>query len=151
MSERAEHVPSLSVALRSHRDELVRLAKLVDRFAAEHHLSDNDLTNLNLVLDEIVSNVIKYGHLRPHEEPRIDVSLALDGGRLTVNVADDGIAFNPLDAKRPDLDLPIVERPIGGLGIHIVKALVDTIAYRREDGRNHMTLTMRVNKERKDR
>jgi anti-sigma regulatory factor (Ser/Thr protein kinase) len=63
---------------------------------------------------------------------------------LTIDIAEDGIAFNPLEAKPPNLDLPITERPISGLGIHIVRALTETIAYRRENGRNHLTITMRV-------
>jgi serine/threonine-protein kinase RsbW len=136
-------VPSFSIALRNDRHELVRLAELVERFGAEHHLADDTLTNINLVLDEVVANVIKYGRAGK-DAGEIDVSLALDGGRLTIDVADDGIAFNPLEQDPPDLDLPFSERPIGGLGIHIVRALIETIAYRRENDRNLLTMTMRV-------
>ncbi len=134
---------SLSIALRNERQELVRLADLVERFGADHHLSDDVVMNVNLVLDEIVSNVIKYGQASDGADA-IGVSLALDGGVLTIDIADDGIAFNPLDAKPPDLDLPITERPVGGLGIHIVKALTETIDYRRDHDRNRLTMTMRV-------
>jgi anti-sigma regulatory factor (Ser/Thr protein kinase) len=136
-------VPSFSIALRNDRHELVRLAELVERFGAEHHLADDTLTNINLVLDEVVANVIKYGRAGK-DAGEIDVSLALDGGLLTIDVADDGIAFNPLEKDPPDLDLPFSERSIGGLGIHIVRALSETIAYRRENDRNHLTMTMRV-------
>ena len=135
--------PSLSVVLNNDRQELMRLAEQVERFGADQQLSDDAVNNVNLVLDEIVSNVIKYGG-SGGDAAGIAVSLALDGGVLTIDVSDDGIAFNPIDAKPPDLDLPITERPIGGLGIHIVKALTESIAYRREDGRNHLTMTMRV-------
>ena len=134
---------SLTIALKNDRHELVRLAELVDRFGADHHLSDDAMTSVNLVLDEIVSNVIRHGRTS-EAGGAIDIALGLRQGLLTIDVTDNGIAFNPLDAKPPDLDLPITERPIGGLGIHIVKALTDTIAYRREDGRNHVTMTMRV-------
>lgn len=134
---------SLSIALRNERQELVRLAGLVERFGADQHLSDDVVMNVNLVLDEIVSNVIKYGQASDAADA-IGVSLALDGGVLTIDIADDGIAFNPIDAKPPDLDLPITERPVGGLGIHIVKALTETIDYRRDHDRNRLTMTMRV-------
>ena len=134
---------SLSIALRNERQELVRLAGLVERFSADHHLSDDVVMNVNLVLDEIVSNVIKYGQASDGEDA-ISVALALDGGVLTIDIADDGIPFNPIDAKPPDLDLPITERPVGGLGIHIVKALTETIDYRRDHDRNRLTMTMRV-------
>jgi anti-sigma regulatory factor (Ser/Thr protein kinase) len=136
-------VASLSIALNNDRRELARLAELVDRFGAEHHVPEDTITSVNLVLDEIVSNVIKYGGARDGEDG-ITVSLVLEAGRLTIDVSDGGIAFNPLEAKPPNLDLPITERPIGGLGIHIVKAISETIAYRRENDRNHLTMTMLV-------
>ena len=134
---------SISIALKNNRYELVRLAEAVERFGAEQHLPNDTLTSINLVLDEVVSNVIKYGRAGD-SDGAINVSLVREGGRLTVEVSDDGIAFNPLDALPPDLDLPIMERPVGGLGIHIVRALTETAAYRRENDRNHLTMTMRV-------
>jgi serine/threonine-protein kinase RsbW len=136
-------VASISIALKHDRHELVRLAELVERFGAEQHLPNDTVTNVNLVLDEIVSNVIKYGRAG-NAAGAIDVSLVLDGERLTIEVSDDGIAFNPLEATPPDLDLPIMDRPVGGLGIHIVKALTETATYRREHERNHLSMTMRV-------
>ena len=134
---------SISIALKNNRHELVRLAEVVERFGAEQRLPDDTLTNVNLVLDEVVSNVIKYGRAGG-AEGAITVSLALEDGLLTIDVSDDGIAFNPLEAKPPDLDLPIMERPVGGLGIHIVRALTETATYRRESDRNHLSMTMRV-------
>jgi serine/threonine-protein kinase RsbW len=136
-------VASISIALKNNRYELVRLAEAVERFGAEQQLPDETLTNINLVLDEVVSNVIKYGRAGD-SDGAINVSLVREGGRLTVEVSDAGIAFNPLEATPPNLDLPIMERPVGGLGIHIVKALTETAVYRRENERNHLTMTMRA-------
>jgi anti-sigma regulatory factor (Ser/Thr protein kinase) len=133
----------LSITLRHELRELLRLAEQVERFGAAHQFSDDFVTNVNLVLDEMVSNVIKYGK-SSDDKGGIDVSLALDGTLLTIEIADAGGAFNPIDATPPDLDLPITERPVGGLGIHIVKALTESIVYRRENERNHLTMTMRV-------
>jgi serine/threonine-protein kinase RsbW len=133
----------MSIALTNNRYELVRLAAAVERFAAEQHLPNDTLTNINLVLDEVVSNVIKYGRAGD-SDGAIKVSFVREGGRLTIEVSDDGIAFNPLETTPPNLDLPIMERPVGGLGIHIVKALTETIDYRRENGRNRLTMTMRA-------
>jgi serine/threonine-protein kinase RsbW len=136
-------VASISIALTNNRYELVRLAEAVERFGAEQHLPNDTLTNINLVLDEVVSNVIKYGRAGD-SDGAINVSLVREGGRLTIEVSDDGIAFNPLETTPPNLDLPIMERPVGGLGIHIVRALTETVAYRRESDRNHLTMTMLV-------
>ena len=135
-------MPSLSVSLNCDRAELVRLAELVDRFAAERAWSADDLTNVHLVLDELVSNVIRHGDTAG--DGNVEVSLADDAGALTIDVIDNGIAFDPLARPAPNLDLPIEQRPIGGLGIHIVRTLAERISYRREDGRNHLSLTMRI-------
>jgi anti-sigma regulatory factor (Ser/Thr protein kinase) len=131
----------LSIALNNDRQELLRLAESVEKFGAEHHLSDDLINNVNLVLDEMVSNVIKYGRA-PADPGDIKVTLSVDDTRLTIDISDGGIAFNPLEARPPDLDLPVMERPIGGLGIHIVKTLTETSEYRRERDRNHVTFTM---------
>src|SRR5438093_1144496 len=131
------------ITLRNHRGELARLGTELERFGEAHHLTSDDVCMINLVLDEIVANVIRHAHDDGGEHD-IAIRLALDGRKLTIEVADDGMPFNPLDAPPPNLDLPIEERPIGGLGIHIVKSLVETIGYRREHDRNHLTLTMRV-------
>ncbi len=132
---------ALSIALNNDREELLRLAELVEKFGAEHHLSDDMINNVNLVLDEMVSNVIKYGHA-PTDPGGIRVTLSVDDTRLTIDISDGGVAFNPLEATPPDLDLPIMERPVGGLGIHIVKTLTERATYRRDGDRNHLTFTM---------
>jgi serine/threonine-protein kinase RsbW len=134
-------VAALSIALNNDRQELLRLAATVEKFGAEHHLSDDLTNNVNLVLDEIVSNVIKHGHA-PTDPGGITITLSVDDTRLTIDISDGGIAFNPLEATPPDLDLPIMDRPVGGLGIHIVKTLTETADYRREGERNHLTFTM---------
>jgi anti-sigma regulatory factor (Ser/Thr protein kinase) len=63
---------------------------------------------------------------------------------VTVTVEDDGVPFNPLEATEPDLDRPLEERSIGGLGIHLVKNLMDDVEYRREAGRNYLVMRKRV-------
>src|SRR6185436_19483438 len=98
---------------------------------------------VNLALDELVTNVIKYGY-DDADEHRIQVTVTVDGGLLTLSMDDDGKPFNPLEAPPPDLDLPIEERPIGGLGVFIVRSLADSLAYRREQGHNILTLTKKL-------
>lgn len=131
--------PTLSVTLANQRSELTRLSDLVDGFAAVHHLLPDDVVTVHLVLDEMVSNIMRYGgdSGRPGV---IGVLLTLDDRLLTIQLEDGGQPFNPLDYPAPDLDLPIEERPLGGLGIYIVRASVDEMAYRREGNRNVLTL-----------
>ena len=68
------------------------------------------------------------------------MTLALEGDELTIRVEDDGRAFDPLQAPPPDLDLPLEERPVGGLGIHIVRSVMDAVEYQRRGGRNVLTM-----------
>ena len=65
-------------------------------------------------------------------------------GAVAVHIDDDGIAYNPLDAPAPRFDLPIEQRRIGGLGVHIMKTLARSVAYRREDGRDHLDIEIEL-------
>ena len=98
---------------------------------------------MNLALDEVVTNVIRYAHDDGRQHP-IVVRLALEQGVLTAQVEDDGRAFNPLDAPVPDIGAGIDDRPIGGLGIHLVRSVMTSVEYRREDGRNVLTMKKRL-------
>lgn len=129
--------------LLNDRRELAGIGERVDRFGAACGLSRDDTAAINLVLDELVSNIIKYG-FDDAGEHHIQVVVGLDGDLLTVSVDDDGKPFNPLDVPRPDLDRPIEDRPVGGLGVFIVRSMADTLDYRREHGRNRLTLTKRL-------
>ncbi len=123
--------------------ELKRIGDRVEQFGRERGLSDGDTSHVHLVLDELVSNIIKYGHddRREHE---IHLRVSLERDLLTISIVDDGKAFNPLEAPAPDLDRPIEERPIGGLGLFLVKSIMDTLEYHRERDRNIVTLRKRI-------
>lgn len=129
----------ISEVFLNKRDEIQRLGAAAERFGAEHKLSDDDMMAINLVLDEVITNIIDYGYddAADHE---IRVTLAVEGDRLTIEVEDDARHFDPLKAPPPDLDLPLEERPVGGLGIHIVRTLMEAVEYQRRDGRNVLTM-----------
>ena len=90
---------------------------------------------VSLALEELVTNCIKYGYDDTNEHI-IDVLLSLTDKTLTMIVVDDGHEFDPLLAPGPDLNLPIEDRPIGGLGIHLLRQMADDITY--EIGRAHV-------------
>ena len=133
----------LALTLQNQRSEVARMTEAVDRFSRDTGISDEDVHNIHLILDELVINVIKYAFRdnRPHT---IEVTLALDGSRLTMTVEDDGESFDPTAHPEPDLEVPIDERPIGGLGIHIVRSLSDSVSYRRHGRHNAMTVVRTV-------
>jgi len=134
---------TMSVVVVNQRREIARLARLFDEFRETCGLSEDDSTQIHLMLDEVVSNVIKYGY-DDGLEHQIHVDVAVDGNHVTIRVEDDGKPFNPLNAPHPNLDAPIEQRPIGGLGVYIVKTVADSVDYRRDAGRNVVTMRKRI-------
>jgi anti-sigma regulatory factor (Ser/Thr protein kinase) len=130
------------VVLVNQLREISRLGRLIDNFGAESGLTDENTTDLNLMLDEIVGNVIRHG-FDDGLQHQIHVSVKLEADLATLQVEDDGKPFNPLDIQEPDLNLPIEERPIGGLGVFVVKTIADSLEYARDHGRNRLTMKKR--------
>lgn len=98
---------------------------------------------VELVLEELLINVVYYAY--PPEAPGdIELSCSVAGGVLHLVIADRGKAFSPLDRPDPDLTASIEDRNVGGLGIVLVKEMVDAIEYQRVDGRNVLTVTIRI-------
>jgi anti-sigma regulatory factor (Ser/Thr protein kinase) len=126
--------------LTSERSEVPRLADAVEAFGREQGFIEDDIHSIQLLLDEVVINVIKHGYKDEKGRP-IDVTLSLEGKTLTIRVEDEARPFDPTAAPPPNLDLPIEERPIGGLGVHIVKSLTDSMDYQRAGSRNILTMT----------
>jgi serine/threonine-protein kinase RsbW len=129
-----------AITLRGEQEELTRLQAFGDEFAHECSLPDDERSRLLVILDELFTNVVTHGQ-GPHSGGgNITVTLGWRTGRLRISFVDDGPPFDPLALCAPDLDAPGEERPIGGLGIHLVRSLVDEARYRREGGRNHLDL-----------
>ena len=100
-------------------------------------------SGVNLALEEAVSNVMKYGYA-PGSEGFVDIEALVRRGSLEFIVTDTGIPFDPTAAEMPDINLGVEERPIGGLGIYLVRTMMDKVSYRREDGRNILTMTKKI-------
>ncbi|WP_147819763.1 ATP-binding SpoIIE family protein phosphatase [Salidesulfovibrio onnuriiensis] len=120
----------------------------VEAFCSRHDFPAKLIFNLTLVLDELITNIISYGYSDMDEHP-IEVSIATDGNLIRLRIEDDAEPFNILEAPAPELDTPLEERnrQIGGMGIHIVKKLVNCLRYERKDGRNILTLEKAINAE----
>jgi anti-sigma regulatory factor (Ser/Thr protein kinase) len=97
----------------------------------------------NLVVDELVTNCIKYAYTDAREHV-IEVELQIADGDLTVTVVDDGQPFNPLTVPTPDTSLAIEERPLGGLGLHLLRQLSDGMSYERRGNQNRVVLVKRL-------
>ena len=135
--------PPLTLTLKNDLSELARSAEAIEAHGESHGWPMKWIMNLNLSLDELLTNVISYGY-RDDEEHEIRVTLTEEEGSLAVVLEDDGIPFDPFsDAPVPDIGADVEERPIGGLGVHFVKSLMDEVAYERRDDRNRITLIQR--------
>ena len=138
--------PTETVVIRNHLSELDRVDATVEHFGERTGLPDETLSRLRIVCDEVLSNVI--AHAFPDDgEHDIEVRLAMMGRRLVVRVSDDGIPFDPLTVAPPDLNAPLAQRQIGGLGIHLVRSLFDEVTYERRADRNVLMLASKVAEE----
>jgi len=133
----------LVVRLKNQLPEVARLAELVDRFGACNGLAEGLIYNVNLCLDELITNTISYGY-DDHREHIIAVQVMLENCVLRTVLEDDARAFNPFDAEPPNLARSVEERAIGGLGVHFVRTLMDEVSYRRTSSGNRVELTKRL-------
>lgn len=129
-----------AIVLTNQFTELERVAHEVEAFGEAHGLGAKSIFNVNLALDEILTNVISYGYPEGGEHV-ITVRLKLSAAELVIEVEDDGRPFNPLGTAAPDTEQSPDERPIGGLGLHLVRKVMDRLEYRREHGKNIFILT----------
>ena len=133
----------IAVELKNQLSEIERLARIVDDFGRRHQIEVQIIYTMKLALDEILTNIISYAYDDAREHI-IVLRLSLDQEKWTVEVEDDGRPFNPLNAPEPDTKQLLGERPIGGLGIHLVRKLIDELEYRRQNDRNILVMRLKV-------
>ena len=134
-----------SLCIASDLGELERLHDVVAELGEVGDWPPDLVYQVDLVLEELIVNTVNYGY-DDDARHEIEVTLTSDEDVFTVEIIDDGHAFNPLkDAPEPDLDAGIEDRPIGGLGIHLMRVMMDDVHYRREENKNHLTLIKRRN------
>ena len=132
---------NLSLKVKSNREELDNITEAIEGLGLEEVWPSELLYRVNLVIEELVLNIMDHGHEADDTESEIDITLTSGPESVTIEISDDGVEFDPVnDAPVPDIEAPIQDRSIGGLGVHFARTLMDEFTYRREDGRNHLTL-----------
>lgn len=136
-------IPKVEMTIPNQLSEIETVKVRFNEFSNIAGLSKNIRRKLNLVFDELLNNVISYAYedQDPHE---IMIDFELAGGRLTVSIQDDGKPFNPFEAEAPDTTIGLDERSAGGLGIHLVRSLMDKAIYQRGVDKNVVTLVKEV-------
>jgi serine/threonine-protein kinase RsbW len=131
------------MTIRNRREEFTRVVSAVDRLAAEHHLAAEVVGDIQVALDEVLTNIVDYGYT-DEAEHEIRIRLKVLDNMLEATVEDDGVPFNPLESAVPDTSSPLRERRIGGVGLHFVKNLMSEVSYDRVGGRNRLVLRKKL-------
>jgi sigma-B regulation protein RsbU (phosphoserine phosphatase) len=133
----------LTVRIVNDVADIPGLATLVESFGRQNDLPARSVHDVNLALEELLTNTISYGY-DDDRSHAIEVRLRRRGDTLTIELIDDANPFNPLEAETPATDAPLEDRPIGGLGIHLARSVLTSLDYSREGSHNHLTLTKRI-------
>jgi serine/threonine-protein kinase RsbW len=137
------HEGSITVRLPADLREIERLNRVVRQFGDLHEVPSRTLYAINLALDEVMTNVVRHGFDDPAGQELV-AEIEVRKEELTTVVTDQGRPFSPLEAPPPDLTAPLSERSLGGLGIHLIRSLMDGVEYRREGQKNVLTLRKRI-------
>ena len=128
------------ICIKNKVSELEKVAQFVEEIGEELGLSMELQMNLNLVMEEMVTNVIFYAYPQD-EEADIELLAKSDGKELTFVLSDQGKEFDPTAKEDADLDVSPAERELGGMGIFIVKNIMNKVTYQRLEGKNLLTMT----------
>jgi len=134
-----DDVERMDLSISNQPQELDRVGQALAAFASRCSIPKTMIQRVRLACDELLTNTLSYAYT-DEAEHEIWVALALAGDRLTVTISDDGHPFNPFQHQPPNVTADLESRDIGGLGIHLVRNVMDRVAYRRHAGRNVITL-----------
>jgi len=132
-----------SIIVKAETDRLREVTDTVDQFLAERACPPGTQTIVDIVLEEIFVNIASYAYEEGVETDSDTVEIICevsDDGVVRLIFADNGVQYNPLKKNNPDLNASVDERQIGGLGIYMVKNMVDKISYDYVDGQNVLTI-----------
>jgi len=129
--------------IRNRADDMSAIVSMVEGFGLKYRISATVINEINLCLDEVLSNIISYGYPE-NAEGEITVRLGYEPGRISAEILDDGTPFDPLQAGPPNLSGTAQTREVGGVGIYFVKQLMDDVAYRRVGNRNTLILRKKI-------
>ena len=129
--------------IKNQISELEKVAQFVEEIGEELGLSMELQMNLNLVMEEMVTNVIFYAYPEG-EVADIELLAKSDGKELTFVLSDQGKEFDPTAKEDADLDVNPADRELGGMGIFIVKNIMNEVTYQRLEGKNLLTMTKKI-------
>jgi len=133
--------------LKNDLSELKALYRYLNNWDGDLGLPADSISRINICLDELFTNIVSYG-LKDDLEHIIEFTLNGDNKLVTINIEDDGIPFNPLEKIDPDFPANVESAKIGGLGIRIIRKLMDNVCYERKQGKNKLTMKKNIQEKR---
>ena len=131
-----------TLVIRNEIDELNRLVVFLEELEEEWELPMVLVSSVNLALEEALSNIIFYAFDKGTKN-EISIEFKLEGNGMEIVLTDAGKPYDPTQKDDPDINLPAEERPIGGLGVFLIKQIMNEVSYRRINDKNQLTLVKR--------
>jgi len=128
--------------IRANTDFARKAMDFVDAELQQHDFPADLRPDILIAIEEIFVNIASYAY-KPAEEGYVRLSVDINE-KAVIQFEDSGLPFNPLESAAPDLDVPIMDRKIGGLGIHFVKSMMDKVEYRYADKKNILTISKSI-------
>ncbi len=143
MNDRNPDTMERHLILHNDIQQIPQLAGFVEAIAQEKHLDQSLAMSLNLALEEVVTNVIMYAYPEG-ADGLVDIEAIIRKESIDFLVIDSGTPFDPTTVPAANIDAPAEDRPIGGLGIYLVKSIMDTVEYKRYEGKNILSMTKKI-------
>jgi anti-sigma regulatory factor (Ser/Thr protein kinase) len=128
------------IALKNSIEEIPSMISEIEKYCIDHEIPESTTFHLTLVIDELVTNTINYGYDSPRTQEEIIIDLNRIDNCLQATLEDSGKYFNPLESELPSIDLSLEDKPIGGLGLHLMHKFTNRINYERIGNRNKLVL-----------
>ncbi len=134
----------MQITIKNRLSDIALVQTALKQFADVRGIPSHDVMKIDLIVDELISNIVSYAY-EDDGEHEIEIKVGLADNRLSMVITDDGVPFDPWAKDSPDIAAPLEARPLGGLGIHLVKKIADDFSYQRRAGKNVVTVVKRVN------
>jgi len=129
-----------TVRITNQRDQVDTVRKFFDDYSKENKLTEKTVHDIQMALDELLTNIVNYGY-EDTDEHQIDVRFGINDDAVRVEIIDDSKPYNILEQENPDISLSVEDKPIGGLGIFLIKKLMSNVDYYTKEGKNHLVMT----------
>ena len=129
-----------TVRITNQRDQVDTVRKFFDDYSKENKLNEKTVHDIQMALDELLTNIVNYGY-EDSDEHKIDVRFGINDDAVRVEIIDDSKPYNILEQENPDISLSVEDKPIGGLGIFLIKKLMSNVDYYTKEGKNHLVMT----------